>query len=261
MHHAQSALGSAVGTQRVPDPSYRGLYRAGAAAALLYAVMIALPVALLFLAPQPPLSGGADLLRYVAAHRAVYLTLLVSFVGLSLPALVVFLALYAALRRVDKGYAALGAALGAASETVALAYGSSPPSLHTGLLWLSERYAAASSAAERTSLEAAAEALMAASNAVNAAGILTALGILIVSLPMRGGVFPKGVAYLGVVTGVAGVVCEVLRDTLGAGYFVYGTLLPAWFVAVGWTLYRLARGANDDPTANPTRVRGRHGYP
>ena len=122
-------------------------------------------------------------------------------------------------------------------------------------------YTAASSEAQRSALATAAEGLMAASNAVNAAGVLTALGILVVSLVMRGGVFPKGVAYLGVATGAAGVVCEVLRDALGAGYFVYGTLLPVWFLAVGWTFYRLARGPNDGVAASPARGRGRYGQP
>ncbi len=28
---------------------------------------------------------------------------------------------------------------------------------------------------------------------------------------------------------------------IGPGYFVYGLLLPTWFLLVGWKLYRLAR--------------------
>ena len=232
-------LGAFEGT--TPDPSWRGLYRAGAVSAALYVAMILVPVVLLFVAPQPPLSGGDEILRYIAANKAVYVIELVSFVGLSLPAIVVFLALYAALEYLDKSYAALGAAIGVASEVVALAYNSSPPSLNTGLLYLGDRYAAATTDAERAALATAAEGLAAVSNAVNAAGILTALGILIVSLVMLKGVFPRGVAYLGVATGATGVVCEVLRDMIGAGYFVYGLLLPSWFVAVGWQLYKLSR--------------------
>jgi hypothetical protein len=224
-----------------PDPSWRALYHAGGISAALYVLLIIIPLVLLGVMPQPPLAGGAAVLEYIAAHKVVYIIELVSFVGLGLPAIVVFLALYAALQHVNKCYAAIGALIGIASEIVALAYNSSPPSLHTGLIYLSDHYMAASDAAQRGALAAAAEGLIAASNAVNGAGILTALGILITSLVMLKGVFARSVAYLGILAGILGIVSETLRDVIGPGYFVYGLLLPAWFLAVGWRLYRLAR--------------------
>jgi hypothetical protein len=157
--------------------------------------------------------------------------------------MVVFLALYVALKCLNKSYAALGALVGIASEGIALAYNSSPPSLNGGLVYLSDHYVAATTAAQRADLAASAEGLIAVSNAVNAAGILTALGILILSLVMLRGVFHKGVAYLGIVTGTLGIVSEALRDIVGPGYIVYGLLLPLWFLVIGWNLYRL--GANN----------------
>jgi hypothetical protein len=232
----RGASGEAVTT---PDPSWRSLYRAGGVSAALYVVLILIPLVLLTTTPQPPLSGGAATLQYIASHKPVYLIELVSFVGLSLPAMAVFLALYVALRQLNKSYAALGTIVAIASEVIALAYNSSPPSLNTGLLYLSDHYMAATTAAQRAAQATAAEGLIAVSNAVNAAGILTALGILILSLVMLKGVFPKGVAYLGIVTGALGIASEALRDMIGPGYFVYGLLLPIWFLAVGWKLYRL----------------------
>ena len=89
------------------------------------------------------------------------------------------------------------------------------------------------------SIEQAAEVFLAENNSTGAVGILTPVGILILSLVMLKGFFPKGVAYLGIVTGALGIVSEALRPILGPGYFVYGLLLPTWFLAVGWTLYRL----------------------
>ncbi len=224
-----------------PDRSWRGLYRAGAWAAGLYVLLILVPVVLINVAPLPPTTGGAAILDYIAAHKAVYLVELVAFVGLSLPALVVFLALSAALKHGDRSLAALGGLIGVASEIVALALGSSPPSLHPALISLSDQYAAATEAAPRAALAAAAEGLVAVSNAVSAAGILTALGILLLSLAMRKGGFPAGVAWLGIATGAVGIVSEALRDQIGAGYYLYGLLLPAWFVASGWRLYRLGQ--------------------
>jgi len=234
-----SVGGASAEAVTTPDPSWRSLYRAGGVSAALYIVLILIPLVLLTTTPQPSLSGGAATLQYIASHKPVYLIELVSFVGLSLPAMVVFLALYMSLKQLNKSYAALGTIVAIASEVIALAYNSSPPSLNTGLLYLSDHYVAATTAAQRAAEATAAEGLIAVSNAVNAAGILTALGILILSLVMLKGVFPKGVAYLGIVTGALGIASEALRDMIGPGYFVYGLLLPLWFLAVGWKLYRL----------------------
>lgn len=232
---------SAAETVAAPDPSWRGLYRVGGISAALYVVLILIPLVLLNIMPQPPISGGAATLQYIASHKPVYIIELVSFVGLSLPAMVVFLALYGALKHLNKSYAALGVLVGIASEVIALAYNSSPPSLNGGLLYLSDHYAAATSAAQRATFANAAEGLIAVSNAVNGAGILTALAMLIISLVMLKGVFHKGIAYLGIVTGILGIGSETFRDMIGPGYYVYGLLLPLWFVAVGWKLYRLSR--------------------
>ncbi|MBB5234692.1 small-conductance mechanosensitive channel [Deinococcus budaensis] len=221
------------------DPAWRPLYRVGAACAALYVLLLLIPLVLLGVAPQPPLSGGTAMLDYIAAHKAVYLTEFVSFVGLSVPAMVVFLALTVALWPLNRSFAALGGLIGIASEIVALAYNSSPPSLNGGLLLLSDQFVATTDPARRSALATAAEGLMAVSNAVNAAGILTALGIGLISLPMLRGIFPRRVAWLGIVTGAVGLVCEALRDLIGAWYLVYGLLLPLWFLAVGWRLSRL----------------------
>jgi hypothetical protein len=123
------------GASASPDPSWSGLYRVGGVSAALYVVLIIVPLVLLSATPQPPLSGGAATLQYIASHKPVYL----------------------------------------------------------------------------------------------------------IELVMLKGVFHKGVAYLGIATGAIGIISEVLRPIIGPGYYIYGLLLPIWFVAVGWKLYRLAR--------------------
>lgn len=227
------------------DPSVNSwslLFRAGAVSGLAFIIMIIVPLVLLAVAPQPPTAGGVAILEYVAAHRAIYLAELVCFVGLSLPALVVFLALGAALAPLGKSLAVMGAVIGAGSELIALALGSSPPSLTAGLVVLSDKYAAAGEAL-RPSLASAAEALMAYANAVSSAGMLTALGILLLSIPMTRGVFPKGAAFLGIATGAAGILCEAFRDLIGMAYAVYGLLLPTWFALVAYRLAKMGREA------------------
>lgn len=131
---------------------------------------------------------------------------------------------------------------GVASEVIALALGSSPQSLHGGLVVLSSSYQDAASPAERAGLVSAAEALIAATNAVSWAGILTAAAILLLSWVMRAAsFFGPVVGTLGVVAGVAGILAETLRPVIGPAYMVYGLLLPTWFALVGWKLLRLNR--------------------
>ena len=223
-----------------PDASWGPLYRAGGAAALLYVLLVLIPVVLIFTAPVPPAEGRA-LLEYVAAHKVVYLTQLVCFVGLGVPALVVFGAVAVALKHLNKTVAAIGGLFGIVSEVIALASGSSPQSLHGGLVVLSNSYQAADTDAERAGLASAADALIAATNAVGWGGILTAAAILILSVIMRRGSFGKSVGTLGVVTGAVGIVSEALQPMLGFGYLLYGLLLPTWFALVGWKLLRLDR--------------------
>lgn len=208
------------------------LYKVASVSAGAYVVLVLVPMVLIFLAPVPPASGG-PLLEYISAHRAVYLTELVCFVGLAVPALVVFIAVAIKLTNVDKSRALLGGLLGVVSEGIALALGSSPPSLHGGLVLLSDSYAAAGTAGERARLEGAADALIAATNAVSWAGILTAAAILLLSLLMRRGPFGRRLAVFGVVTGALGIVSEALRPLIGSAYLVYGLLLPTWFALVG----------------------------
>lgn len=71
--------------------------------------------------------------------------------------------------------------------------------------------------------------------------MLSALGILLISLVMLRGVLPRTVAWLGLATGGLGVVSEALRYAAPLFYSGYGVLLWAWFIAVGVALIRLAK--------------------
>lgn len=221
------------------DMSWRPLYRAGGYSAWVYVALVVVPVVLVFTAPLPPAAGGA-VLEYIAAHKLVYLVELVCFVGLAVPALVVFAALAVALKDVNKSGAAIGGLFGISSEVIALALGSSPQSLHGGLMVLSDAYQSAGTDSARASLASAADALVAATNAVSWGGVLTAAGILVLSLIMRGGDFGRATAVLGIVTGAAGIFCEALRPLIGPAYLLYGLLLPVWFTMVGARLMRIS---------------------
>lgn len=225
--------------EATPDLSWRQLYRAGSIAAFLYIVLIVVPIVLVFVAPLPPATGGVAVLQYIAAHKAIYIIELVTFVGLGVPAIIVFLAIAVALKHVSKSYAAVGGILAIASEVAALAYNSSPQSLNSSLIPLSDQYMAATSDAQRLALATAAEGLITMTNAVGGAGILTAVGILILSLVMLKGGFHKSVAFVGIATGAFGIISEALRPIMGLAYSLYGILLLVWFIQVGWGLYHL----------------------
>jgi hypothetical protein len=232
--------------RRTSTSSWSLLYGIGAVSAFVYVLMILVPLALLVAQPQAPISGGAAILEYIAAHKAVYLVELICFVGLSLPAIFVFLALGAALWRKNGSLALLGTVVGVGSELIALGLGSSPPSLNMGLLSLSGQYQVADEAL-KPSLASAASALAAYANAVSAAGILTALGILLLSIPMAKAPFPRRLGVVGIATGVIGMLSEALRDFIGAAYGLYGILLPLWFVFVGLGLIGVWK-RNDEET-------------
>ena len=233
-----------------PDPSWRGLYLAASVCGLLFVVLNVAAIVILASIPPAPSSGGAATLKWIASNQTAYTLELILFVAPSVLAMVVFLALYMALKHVNKSLAAIAALIAIASEVTAAAVNSSPQSLNAALILLSDQYAAATAEAQRLAFATAAEGLIAATNAANIAGIMLEVGILIISLVMLRGVFPRWVAYLGIVTGVVGILSEALRPVIGFAYIVFFVLEVIWLIAVGWRLYRL--GSRASPELSPS---------
>src|SRR6266568_60117 len=225
-----------------PDPSWKGLYLAASVCGILFVVLNVAAIVILAIIPPAPSSGAATL-RWIASNKTAYTLELILFVAPSVLAMVVFLALYMALKHVNKSLAAIAALIAIASEVTAAAINSSPQSLNAALILLSDQYAAATAEAQRLAFATAAESLIATTNAVNLAGVMLEVGILIASLVMLRGVFSKWIAYLGIVTGVVGILSEALRPVIGFAYIVYFVLEVIWLIAVGWRLYRLGSRA------------------
>jgi hypothetical protein len=241
VERASQAGRTVAAPEATPDPSWHGLYRAGGVAAFLFILLTLVSGVLLAITPQPPstgetgtLPGGVATLQYIAAHKSAYLLNMIAFVGPVSVTMVVFLALYIVLKHVSKSTAAVGAVVGIASLVLCLA----PLGQLFSLVPLSDQYATATTAAQRAMVATTANGLLAQINSVSIGGILYAVGVLILSLAMLRGVFHKAVAYLGIVSGVVGIVCESLRPVIGAWYGIYGILL-IWLLAVGWKLLRL----------------------
>jgi hypothetical protein len=231
------------------ETSWRGLYRAGAIAALVFVVLTLSSIVVAVIIPQAPttaatgsLQSGGATLQYIADHRIEYVVNMLLFVGPSLLTLILFLALFVALLPVSKGLNAIGALIAIIATTTFI----STFSLVFGLMPLSDQFRATTDATHRMAIVASADSLIAQINVVSMGGILYALGILLLSVAMLRGVFPRVVAYLGILTGVVGMICESLRPVIGTWYALYGILF-VWVAAVGWRLYRVGASRSSSP--------------
>jgi hypothetical protein len=228
----------------IPEHSWSDLYRAAGIAALLTGVLYLAATLLIFVTPMQPTSGGTATLEYISANRTSYIFEQLLYNAPGVLGLVVFLGLYIALRQLNKSYAAIGALLGVASMVESLVVFDRV----AGLVALSDGYTAAATDAQRLVFSTAAEALVVETNIAYAAGVVTAIGILILSLVMLKGVFTRGVAYLGIVTGALGIISEGLRTVIGPAYIVYGILLIVWFIVIGRALYLVGPKVKEQPS-------------
>ncbi|MCX6499482.1 MAG: DUF4386 family protein [Arthrobacter sp.] len=223
-------------TGSVSAARWNPLYRIGGTAAILF-VLSGLAALTLYVLNPPPVSGGEETLRFIAAHKGSYIAQQLLWLVPSLFGLIAFVALLVALLPRSPSLTVLGFAVGAASWTALLAV----PVTSEGtlsLVYLSDQYDAGADAAARSALIGAAEAFVAENNTVSLAGVLTPLGILLISLPLARGVLPHWVGWLGLATGTLGLASEALRFAVPSLYGVYGPLLWLWFAAVGISLLR-----------------------
>jgi hypothetical protein len=237
------------GPDLLSDPSWRPLYRVGAGAAGIAVVLYVVALILFIVTPMPPspASGGAAMLEHIVANRSAYVVKQILWVAPNLLMMVVVLAIAVALTPINKGYALAAGVIAVASWAVSFAW----PTTGEGslaMVVLGDRYAAATTASEQAALVAGAELLLTLNDLPAVVlGVLQTLGILLLAAMMTRGVFPRGLAWLGVVTGAIGIVAEALRPWLGWGYAVYGLLLFGWLIWVAIALGRLGAQTAQPP--------------
>ena len=223
------------------DPSWKSLYKVGGISAILY-IVLALVVPTLQVLTMKYFSqtadyGGAEFLQFIVENRLWWLIAQTLLLGSSILAIVAFVALFVALKHIDKSYAAIGAVVAVTSQLLFLAY---YPVL-LGTIYLSDKFVTAS-AEQQVLLGIAADSLMAINNAFNPLyEPLLGVGILFFSLVMLKGVFHKSIAYLGIATCAAVFIAMSLWPIVGVGYFWWWTFFFVWFIAVGWKLYQLGK--------------------
>ena len=181
-----------------PATGWSGLYRtAGVVAFLLIVYALATMVQLAVLGGPPTTAAAAFSLLH--DHR------IIGLLRLDLPTVFVmplyyllFLGLLAALWRTDRANATLSTSLAFVGVTLLLA---TPTGL--SMMWLSEKYAAATTDTARMQFLAAGEALLATDvwhgTGAIVGGILAQSGAVLISVVMlRSSVFGKPTAYLGI---------------------------------------------------------------
>jgi hypothetical protein len=240
------------------DPTWKYLYISGGIAALLAVFVFRRNLGaelslmgMMSIVKIPPLPiSAADWISLFQSNRLVGLTYLNFFdiveyllVGL------LFLALYGALRKTAKSAMLIATVLGLIGITVYMASNQA-----FAMLALSERYAAATTAAEQSNLLAAGEALLAENNPgflYQGTGIYLSLflvllaGLIISIVMMQSRVFGKTTAIMG-----------ILANSIGLCYFPLLVFAPAaiwiphsvsapfrviWYFLIALRLFKLAR--------------------
>ena len=223
------------------DPEGTGLYRVGGICALLLGLAYIATIPLYASVGAPP-SGGEARLHYLVGKTTVWWAIL----GLSVLTDVLFvpvaLALYLALKGVNRNAMLIATAFVGLFVVLDLAV--TWPNF-AALMSLSGNYAAATTAAERAIDVAAANyasAVLTSSLEAVYSILILSLGILLVGLVMLKGIFGKSTAYVGVLTGILGIVAAVgpfFVSALSVTIIMTAVLTTAWVLLVGFRLYGL----------------------
>ena len=247
------------------DSAWKSLYKVGGAAALIAAALfrrnlgaefsLLRMTGLIGSGPATAPSSAMDWFTLLQNNRLVGLTLFELFdvVNYALVGLI-YLALYAALRRADAGSMAIATAFGFVGIAVYFASNQA-----FAMLSLSDQYAAATTDAQRSVFLAAGEAVLAVNNpGAIYQGIGVTIGLFLVTLAgliisfvmLRSSVFSRATAIVG-----------ILAHGFGLGYFVALAFAPAiiafppsisapfllvWYILVARRLFRLGSGVLEE---------------
>ena len=229
------------------DPAYKSLYKLGGVAAIIVAVLTLGEVIGFIFYPQPSTVSGWFML--FQSNRIIGL---LDFWGLEvlmyMMFTLVFLALYVVLRKANESWMAI--ALTFALLGIGIFFATNNP---FSMLSLSNQYAAAATDAQRSTILAAGQAVLANTNQRAVGGfnmglfLVSVAGLMISSVMLRSNSFSRLTAYVGIVT-FALSLADYLREALTSSVTIaLLVILPnvlflvIWFVLIGRRLYQLGR--------------------
>ena len=218
-------------------PDQTQLYGVGGIAALLLGVGYLIIFPLYAKVGAPP-NGGEAWFRYLPGKTSVWWAILGLSVFTDFLFVPLALALYAALKSINRTAMLLATALIGLFVALDLAV---TWSHYATILNLFSEYSAATDEVQRASYLAAANygsAMLTSPLEIVYAIVTLSSAILIVGFVMVKGAFDKAPAYLALATGVLGV-----ASLTGLGFAIIGNALfaTAWLFCVGYRLCRLAR--------------------
>jgi len=238
---------------------WKSLYRIGGMAALIAGLLfrrnIAAEIGLFSQYPSPvTVSGWFALLQ---SNRLLGLTYLNIFdiVNYALVSLM-FLALYAVLRRTNKSYMVIAVALGLVGIAVYFASNTA-----FSMLSLSDQYAVSTTDEQRTMLLSAGEALLAINRFTSPGAhpgsggylslfLIASAGMITSIVMLRSNVFNRTTAYVGILAStfdlaycIAFIFVPSVDSELLAVIFIpiAGLFLMIWHIMAGWKLYQLGK--------------------
>jgi Domain of unknown function (DUF4386) len=223
------------------DLRTRALYRAGAISAIVVAVLYVVITGLYVAAGLAPTDLQARL-AYHATNEPAWWAILWLSVFTDLLYMPVAAAIYVALASVNRNAMLAGAGLLVLFVILDLAI--TWPN-YAGLISLSAEYAAATTDAQRATLLATAgypKAILDSSLLGAYIILVPGLGVLVLGLVMLRSTFGRTAAWLGVVTGVSGIVAvfgRFIYEPLGTVAILTAVLTLLWFLLVGLRLLRL----------------------
>jgi hypothetical protein len=220
-----------------PTPSWRTLYRAAGVAALITAVLVPVQLAVFVAYPFPEtVTGWFQLLQDNPLAGLVDLDLLLVVDNVLL--VVIALALYVALRPLSPSVTTMATGLWLLAIVLFIV---SNPALE--LLSLSDRFAAATSEAQRSAAVAAGQAVLAGweGTAFQVGYVVGQLaGIMIGLVMLRHGRFGRAVPYTLIAGNVVGF--GLYLPTVGlAVSAVSGLVVWAWYLLIARRFFRLER--------------------
>ena len=211
------------------DSNWNRLYNFGAVAALLSVIFFPIQIVVCFMSPPPDTVLGW--FRLFQDNRLIgLLDLDLLLMVDQVLAILIFLALYVTLRRVNVSLMAIAIAFGLVSAVLFIA---SNPAF--AMLSLSDQYVAAGTVAQQAMFLAAGQAMLVTwqGSAFQASYLLGSLASIIISMVMlqdRGRTFGKSTAFIG-----------ILANTIALGLYVpkVGTYISIFSVVLLWLWYIL----------------------
>jgi hypothetical protein len=224
------------------DSRWKDLFKVGGATTIILELLIVLGGVAFAVWPYTPGSASVHEIyttlqidRFGGLMSLDFLLFLSNFIGVLL-----FLALYAALREVNESYALIALVMGLLAAILIV-----PARPMAELITLSDGYAAAATDAVKNQYLAAGKAVLAQfdGTAYLANTFLGGASLLISSLLMlRSKIFGKAAAYVGILTNLS--VCLFFVPVIGT-YLLF-LCLPGyviWYVQLGRTFFRIGREA------------------